>query len=297
MSEFKREERYIVIKRKDLNTAPFAALHTFLEHLQALDGLLPARQFLVIESDWPEYEPAWAMIEARMTRSAPQPPALGGDLPWHGWNTGSGSMEPGADENWLHRDEVAPLLAENAALRKTTETSDANIFRQSLQISNLKAERDTLLAEMERVTAYANKRDQFVKELQDSVHLMTAERDTLKADLASAKADKESYAQNAIDLREQVDTFKAQRNELIQLLDLVRDDEGTHYTAELNQRIKKALNPEDQAAPVTEAPREARHQCQECFGLGTKPTRLPGEGETDYRNRCKAAPAAKGGAQ
>jgi hypothetical protein len=72
-AEFKREELYIVIKRKDLNTAPFAALHSFLEHLQALDGLLPARQFLVIESDWPEYEPAWAMIEARMTGQPPTP--------------------------------------------------------------------------------------------------------------------------------------------------------------------------------------------------------------------------------
>jgi hypothetical protein len=33
----------------------------------------PARSFLVIESDWPEYEPAWAMIEARMTGQLPAP--------------------------------------------------------------------------------------------------------------------------------------------------------------------------------------------------------------------------------
>ena len=65
--EFKREDRYIVIKRKDLNAAPFAALHSFLEHLQMLGGILPPRQFLVIESDWPEYETTWRMIERRMT--------------------------------------------------------------------------------------------------------------------------------------------------------------------------------------------------------------------------------------
>ena len=66
MGEFKREERFIVIKRKDLNAVPFAALQSFLEHLQALDVLLPRREYVVVESDWPEYEAVWSMIAARV---------------------------------------------------------------------------------------------------------------------------------------------------------------------------------------------------------------------------------------
>jgi hypothetical protein len=67
MSEFNREDRYIVIKRKDLNAVPFAALHSFLEHLRSLDSFLPRREFVVVESDWPECEQVWRMIEARVT--------------------------------------------------------------------------------------------------------------------------------------------------------------------------------------------------------------------------------------
>lgn len=39
------------------------------------------------------------------------------------------------------------------------------------------------------------------------------------------------------------------------------------------------VTPKDDAQPV--------HRCQKCFGAGAIPTRLPGEGETEYRNRCK----------
>lgn len=67
MSDFNREDRYIVIKRKDLNVVPFAALQSFLEHLGALASFLPQREFVVVESDWPECEQVWRMIEARVT--------------------------------------------------------------------------------------------------------------------------------------------------------------------------------------------------------------------------------------
>ncbi|WP_208690938.1 hypothetical protein [Pseudomonas oryzihabitans] len=61
--EFQREDRYIVIKRKDLEkmTTPMAfSLH------ELLNKHLPKREYLVIESDWPEYEPTWAAIQARV---------------------------------------------------------------------------------------------------------------------------------------------------------------------------------------------------------------------------------------
>ncbi|WP_236175961.1 hypothetical protein [Pseudomonas pseudonitroreducens] len=63
---FQREDRYIVIKRKDLNTVPFAALQSFLEHLGVLASFLPRHEFVVVESDWPEYETVWAMLAARI---------------------------------------------------------------------------------------------------------------------------------------------------------------------------------------------------------------------------------------
>lgn len=84
-NDFKRENRYIIIKRKDLIAAPFAALHSFLEHIQALENLLPDRQFVVVESDWPEYELVWQMIEHRMTGSSQATAGEPEILEAHGW--------------------------------------------------------------------------------------------------------------------------------------------------------------------------------------------------------------------
>lgn len=66
MAEFKREERYIVIKRKDLDGAPDWLRHGILYALQ--EAQLPERKCVVIESDWPEYERVWQMIEDRMAQ-------------------------------------------------------------------------------------------------------------------------------------------------------------------------------------------------------------------------------------
>lgn len=69
MTEFKREERYMVIKHKKL-----------LEHAQGDAGIaeeikqcilreVPKEAIVncvVVEADWPEYERVWDMLEARM---------------------------------------------------------------------------------------------------------------------------------------------------------------------------------------------------------------------------------------
>ncbi|WP_236202643.1 hypothetical protein [Pseudomonas lactis] len=67
MSEFKREDRYIVIKRSDLGKVPAGYWSSLIEPIGALRAHLPHRECLVIESDWPEYEVVWQMIERRMT--------------------------------------------------------------------------------------------------------------------------------------------------------------------------------------------------------------------------------------
>jgi len=65
---FQCEERYTVIKHKDLTFDERAELDQLIHSRH-----IPTRECLVIESDWPEYEPAWRMIEARVTGAAQQP--------------------------------------------------------------------------------------------------------------------------------------------------------------------------------------------------------------------------------
>ncbi|UVE47574.1 hypothetical protein KS461_09885 [Pseudomonas chlororaphis] len=91
MSEFQREDRYIVIKRSDLDKMSPLDRDVALSNLEHVAALLfgwnaPERKCLVIESDWPEYEPAWQMIERRMTGQPPVTAAeeLDAVLHWRG---------------------------------------------------------------------------------------------------------------------------------------------------------------------------------------------------------------------
>ena len=62
MSEFKREERYIVIKRKRIDDVTEHNLKDFLVSWQ-----IPTEECVVVEHDWPENEIVWDMIKSRMT--------------------------------------------------------------------------------------------------------------------------------------------------------------------------------------------------------------------------------------
>ena len=82
---FEREDRYIVIKRSDMDRIPNQkVVHSFLGALGELSAhsvRIPQRKFLVIESDWPEYDPAWKLIQDRVQGrpildAAPAAPAL-----------------------------------------------------------------------------------------------------------------------------------------------------------------------------------------------------------------------------
>lgn len=75
-STFQREDRYIVIKHTDMEKLPHLVRRNFSGRCrnfyeQMLVAGAPARRFLVIESDWPEYEPVWQMIERRMSGQPP----------------------------------------------------------------------------------------------------------------------------------------------------------------------------------------------------------------------------------
>jgi len=66
MKEFKREERYIVLKIKDLEALPEHPYHAVRRFVEGIVPLLPQRNYVVIEDDWPEYELVWGMIERRV---------------------------------------------------------------------------------------------------------------------------------------------------------------------------------------------------------------------------------------
>ena len=84
-----RENRYLVIKRTDLeaakNKVTGAELETFyyvcemIEATRTVGLKKPALVCVVVEQDWPEYEPTWKAIEKRVdARTAEQNSQRGG---------------------------------------------------------------------------------------------------------------------------------------------------------------------------------------------------------------------------
>lgn len=74
-NEFKREHRYVVLKINDiaayLNTAQIDTLQEIGEAIAAGRAAVgkPPFNAVVVERDWPEFEPTWAAIEARMLKT------------------------------------------------------------------------------------------------------------------------------------------------------------------------------------------------------------------------------------
>ncbi len=73
MTDFQREDRCFVLKMSDIKKHLTPADR---DRLMLIEGKLAARreadgkpslECAVVEKDWPEFEPVWAMIEARMT--------------------------------------------------------------------------------------------------------------------------------------------------------------------------------------------------------------------------------------
>lgn len=75
-NEFKREERYIVFKLSDLGNSLKGdeirrLAREYAEHRKQR-GKEPL-ECVVVEKDWPEYEPTWKAIEARVTGAQAHP--------------------------------------------------------------------------------------------------------------------------------------------------------------------------------------------------------------------------------
>ncbi len=78
-TEFTREDRYIVFKLSDVERYLTDADRTLLAMMKhEIDAgrdcaNKPPFKGLIVESDWPEYEPTWKAIEARVTGAQPAP--------------------------------------------------------------------------------------------------------------------------------------------------------------------------------------------------------------------------------
>ncbi|HDS0956525.1 TPA: hypothetical protein QDZ28_000158 [Pseudomonas putida] len=192
-ASFEREDRYIVIKRSDLANVPANYRSALVDPIYPLLAHLPSRECLVIESDWPEYEPAWAAIERRVTGApAPQPQPepiawMVGTAFW--WTKEEAERDAKATGlpivglgPMIDTAEVARLRGENEQLREIIKHSDSNIQRQSLQISNQRAQladQDALLRTV-RETLQREYWDQYAgldetRELIDAALSATAE--------------------------------------------------------------------------------------------------------------------------
>ena len=75
-TEFSREDRYIVFKTSDLGNSlkgdEIRRLAREYAEQRRLKGKEPL-ECVVVEKDWPEYEPTWEAIEARVTGAQPAP--------------------------------------------------------------------------------------------------------------------------------------------------------------------------------------------------------------------------------
>lgn len=65
--KFEREDRYFVLKISDLKKMPKPYMANLSCPLSDAISHLPDREYAVVESDWPEYEAVWRMIESRVT--------------------------------------------------------------------------------------------------------------------------------------------------------------------------------------------------------------------------------------
>lgn len=138
MSEFKREDRYVVLKRKDVNRLPHWQKEALREILTEIENMMPPREYVVVESDWPEYETVWDMIQARVEGRPNQIATLQSELAerWENLNVQDGVIEGLREEiaSWqrVHRAEYEKreaLDARLAALEKV-QTNLATFVRR-----------------------------------------------------------------------------------------------------------------------------------------------------------------------
>lgn len=146
MTEFNREDRYVVLKRKDLEHLPIALQETLWSFLEKAEFSLPPRQYVVVESDWPEYETVFKMIEARMTGVPNQIERL--------------IAEAVAADDWSGKAArlIAELTAQRDLLKLKLSLADESAHgwqdlydKAMIQLRKSSEERDVAMADVDRI--------------------------------------------------------------------------------------------------------------------------------------------------
>ncbi|SCZ12621.1 hypothetical protein [Pseudomonas sp. NFACC37-1] len=141
---FQREDRYIVIKRSDLKKVPVSYRSSLVDPMFSLLSHLPRRECLVIESDWPEYESYWQMIERRMT--------------WQPSVTAAEELE--AVQHW--RGKHALAMRERDALQQRLNAADQRIDETQASLKDLiSAVRSINCSQAYRVTVIGDDEPQY----------------------------------------------------------------------------------------------------------------------------------------
>lgn len=188
VSHFQREDRYIVIKRSDLDRLAGIDRHLFSQasrraHEQMFAAGAPARSFLVIESDWPEFESTWAAIEARMT-GKPAEQHQGEPVAWmHEDGSDAWTNEKKSDAI-AHAGKPGASVAAKYAQPLYTHPAPADAG----EVERLRYERKRM---DEALVACANERDTLRADLENAAALMkrvTEEKAAIRTKLAERDA-------------------------------------------------------------------------------------------------------------
>lgn len=231
MSEvkFERENRYIVIKRSDLKKVPVAYRSSMITPMFNLLPHLPNRECLVIESDWPEYEPVWQMIERRVTgNDIPAAETMGYSVVGNRYMIALTQQEI-LDHSQSYAGCMFELVARSAL--------DAQRLRADTAEAELKKLREDHAALIEDRARFPDRPD-FVG-------------DMISAHIGNLKAGKESadnYARNWSNKLTVAEQRIADTTAKLQLTaDMLDDDERGNRFAQVLQLAIAALNPKPEA--------------------------------------------------
>ncbi len=139
MSDFMREERFIVIKRKHLSIRTEDDLRGWLRR-----NNIQTVECVVVESDWPEYESVWRMIENRVEAGRANEPI----------NRYWVATQALIDKEWVG---IQGLVVDAANHDRVVQGLNDRHVAQCETTGRIADERDTLRAEVERLRAALEK--------------------------------------------------------------------------------------------------------------------------------------------
>lgn len=159
MSEFKREERYIVIKRKDLSQLHAENIDTYIN-----DSGIRTRECVVVEADWPIYETVWGMVQ-RLAEGKPQlHQEMNQVIMDQGTLIHELQMEkaipyqPDLNTELVQKQDINTLIYERDSLQGELKEAATLITKQSETITRLKQENDDyqlLVPSLDKLVKYA----------------------------------------------------------------------------------------------------------------------------------------------